>query len=221
MYLIRYLQGVRLLDYQIKPLVSAPYFLVRPLNLKVCIDRQNVFSRKFRIDLGKSTPTRKKSKTQMQISQTFQSDSSSFCLGQAKKLSTKVLFTERFISLPYGNTWFAFKNRDPGSSVCDVRHDWCFSLVMIVGWLSLFPQKKRGDSIFPPYMADVFLCGKCLPRWFFQTSGDVWTLGACAFIELWSGILNLECWHWKNASNCKWCIPLKREIRRHTALCDL
>ena len=36
-----------------------------------------------------------------------------------------------------------------------------FTLVVIVDLFLLFPQEKRGDSIFPPYMAELFLCSKC------------------------------------------------------------
>ena len=54
-----------------------------PLNSKVCFDRQNISSRKIWTDLRKSTPTRKKIKTKKQISQSFESDSSSFWVGQA------------------------------------------------------------------------------------------------------------------------------------------
>ena len=79
--------------------------LCGPLNSKVCFDRQNISSTKIRTDLRKSTPTRKTSKTQKQISQTFEADSSSFWVGQAKKLSTKVLLTERSLSLPYRKPW--------------------------------------------------------------------------------------------------------------------
>ena len=124
--------------------------------------------------------------------------------------------------LPLVNSLFRGSelSKDPGSSVMFAMIA-VFALVMIVGWSSLFLLEKRGDSTFPPYMADVFLCWKCLSGCFFQTSGDIWTLGTCTFKELWSGTLNLEYWHWKNASNCKWCIPLKREIREHTTLCDL
>ena len=202
-------------------LFSAPYFSARPAKFKSLFWSAKCLFKKISNRLREKYANEEKEQNSDADIPKFPVGILEFLCRTSKKLSKKVLFTERFISLPYGNPWFAFKNRDPGSSVCDVRHDWCFSLVMIVGWLSLFPQKKRGDYIFPPYMADVFLCGKCLPGWFFQTSGDVWTLGKCAFIELWSGILNLEYWHWKNASNCKWCIPLKREIRRHTTLCDL
>ena len=35
-----------------------------------------------------------------------------------------------------------------------------FTLVMIVDLLLLFPLEKWGDSIFPPYMAELFLCSK-------------------------------------------------------------
>ena len=36
-----------------------------------------------------------------------------------------------------------------------------FTLVVIVDLFLIFPQEKRGDSIFPPYMAELFLCSKC------------------------------------------------------------
>ena len=78
--------------------------LYGPLNSKVCFDRQNISSTKIRTDLRKITPTRKTSKTQKQISQTFEADSSSFWVGQAKKLSTKVLLTESSLSFPYRKT---------------------------------------------------------------------------------------------------------------------
>ena len=112
-------------------------------------------------------------------------------------------------------------SRDPGSNVCDVRHDCCFCPCYDFWLVVAFPSGEARGFYFPA------LYGWCLSVlkmsvWvFFQTSGDIWTLGTCAFKELWSGTLNLEYWHWKNASNCKWCIPLKREIRRHTTLCDL
>ena len=36
-----------------------------------------------------------------------------------------------------------------------------FTPVVIVDLFLLFPQEKSGDSIFPPYMAELFLCSKC------------------------------------------------------------
>ena len=45
------------------------------------------------------------------------------------------------------------------SSVGDVHHDCCFhSCYESSDLLLLLPQEKRGESVFPPYMADLFLC---------------------------------------------------------------
>ena len=42
---------------------------------------------------------------------------------------------------------------DPRGRVGDIHYDCC-----LFGSSLLFPQEKRGDSIFPPYMAAVLLC---------------------------------------------------------------
>ena len=63
-------------------------------------------------------------------------------------------FSFLFISIENSPCRGSKVSRDPGSSVGDV------TLVMIVDLLLLFPLEKWGDSIFPPYMAELFLCSK-------------------------------------------------------------
>ena len=63
-------------------------------------------------------------------------------------------FSFLFISIENSPCRGSKVSRDPGSSVGDV------TLVMIVDLLLIFPLEKWGDSIFPPYMAELFLCSK-------------------------------------------------------------
>ena len=64
------------------------------------------------------------------------------------------------------------------SSVGDVHHDCCF-YTCYESWFAVAfsPGEARGVCFPLPYMADLFLCWKCLRECFFQTLEDIWTLG--------------------------------------------
>ena len=72
-----------------------------------------------------------------------------------------------------------------------------FTPVMKVDLPWLFPPEKRGESVFLPYMAALFLFWKCLRECFFQTLEDIWTLGELENNGL--SLLISSTWLWKNA----------------------
>ena len=94
----------------------------------------------------------------------------------------------------------------------NVHHDCCFhSCYESSDLLLLLPQEKRGDSVFPPYMADLFLYWKCLRNCFSKLSK---IFGRLVHVHLENnGVAHLISNTWllkKILGNCKWCIPLKK-----------
>ena len=115
-------------------------------------------------------------------------------------------------------------SRDPGSSMGDVHRDCCFHSCYESWFVVAFRPGEARGVCFPPYRADLFLCLKCLSECF---SSKIWKIfrrlghvhlennGLAHLIS--SRVPDFE----KMLGNCKWCIALKREIRRHTKLCHL
>ena len=125
-------------------------------------------------------------------------------------------------SINKNSSWGSELSRDPGSSMGDVQHDCCFYSCYESWFVVAFPQETRG-GLFSPLIRLISFCAEnvCVSVFF----SKLWKIfGRLVHVHLENnGLAHLisSTWLWKMLSNCKWYRPLKREIRRHTKMCDL